>query len=67
MDEMQWKLDVSSRLAKIESGLEDIKERLPVCEKANLKNQIKSNRRLVYLILVTYLPLLVIVITSIIK
>jgi len=59
MNNNEWKMQVTSSLAELRTDIKYIKKYMPKCEREAIKNSIKLNRRLIFVMLMTYIPLLV--------
>lgn len=59
MSEQEFKLRVIEDLATLKAEMKALKHNRPICEKDVIKAEIKTNRRLNIIILVTYIPLLI--------
>lgn len=66
MNDVEWKLLVASNQAEMKTDIKHIKKHMPVCEKDKIKDSIKLNRRLLFLLLTAYIMLVVTVIGGII-
>ena len=54
----QWKTNVEVSLAEIKKDIKYIIQSMPKCEKHTHLSMIKQNRRLFYIILITYIPII---------
>jgi len=59
MKQEDFKLQLVQDIAEIKSDIKHIKKNMPVCEKEIQNEKIRVNSRIVWLILVTYIPMLV--------
>lgn len=50
MTDNEWKISVEKKLTSIQKDIEFIKDRLPRCDKTEMKSSIKTNRWLIGLL-----------------
>ena len=58
MRDEDFKMKVIEDLAEIKIELKHVKKNIPLCEKETQNEKIRTNTRLIYLILTSYIPLL---------
>jgi hypothetical protein len=61
----EWMIKIETSLTRIETNLKNLIDKfdsLPDCEKEQIKQSVKQNRRLIFVILVTYIPLIIMLI-----
>ena len=59
MQDVDWKIKVETSLAEIKRDIKYIREKLPSCEKEAMRQGIRLNRKLIFVIIVTYIPLFI--------
>jgi hypothetical protein len=58
MKQEDFNLRIAEDLAEIKSDMKHIKKNIPLCEKEKQNIRITNNTKLIYLILSSYIPLL---------
>lgn len=67
MSEQEFKMRVVEDLATLKAEVKSLLKNNPVCEKESIRSDIKINRRLIMLLLVTYIPMLIAFIGAVTK